>query len=250
MACALPGYTGREVAFEFALACGDVNPIGLSFMPIGSLRTKSFNLTWDTTDATTDDLVGNLRSNLATFQTLEMTGEGVCKRKDGTKSNQTMLSKHVANPGPDYSNQPVGWGRMTFPDLTFICYGLFTSCSRTAPHDDVATFDLAFTSAESDYGLIVLDTPDPNAPPATAVTVTPDVVSMPVGGERQLTAVATPAAASQAVTWESSAPAIAEVTPMGVVRALAAGTATITATSMLDGTLEDTCAVTVTGLGA
>lgn len=249
MACSLPGYSGREVGFEFALACGDVNPLSLNFMPVGSLTTKGFSLTWDTTDASTDDLVGNLRANIATFQTLEVTASGVCKRKDGTKSNQTLLTKHVANPGPEFSNQPSGWARMTFPDLTFICYGLFTECSRTAPSDDSSTFDLSFTSAESDFGLIVLDTPDPNAPPATGVTVTPDELPLVIGGVAQLVATVQPAAAAQAVTFTSDTPAVATVTPMGVVTAIAEGTATITVASILNPTLTDTVAVVVEPLG-
>jgi uncharacterized protein YjdB len=53
-----------------------------------------------------------------------------------------------------------------------------------------------------------------------------------------------PSIASQAVTWTSSAPLVATVSSTGLVTAVDDGTATITATSVADGTKSDTCAVT------
>ncbi|WP_019097726.1 phage tail tube protein [Pseudomonas putida] len=79
-----------------------------------------------------------------------------------------------------------------------------------------------------------------------AVDVTPATLSVAVGAIADLEAVVTPSGASQQVTWTSSAPAIASVSPTGLVKGLAVGAATITATSAADGTKTDTCAVTVT----
>ena len=79
-----------------------------------------------------------------------------------------------------------------------------------------------------------------------AVDVTPATLSLAVGATGDLEVVVTPAGASQQVTWTSSAPTIASVSETGLVTALAVGTATITATSVADGTKTDTCAVTVT----
>ena len=79
-----------------------------------------------------------------------------------------------------------------------------------------------------------------------AVDVTPATLSLAVGATGDLEVVVTPAGASQQVTWTSSAPAIASVSETGLVKALTVGTATITATSVADGTKTDTCAVTVT----
>lgn len=246
MACSLPGYNGREVALEVAYACGDVNPITLAWAPIGALRTKEFNLTWDTTDASSDDSIGSLRANIATWQTLEVTFDGVCKRADGTKSNQTRLAKHTIAPGPDFSGQPVVWVRMTFPDLTFIFYGLSTEMSRSAPFDDVATFNGAFSATESDFGLIVLDTPQPGSTNPTSVTVAPATLALDVGEVGNVSATVLPAEATQNVVWSSSAPLVASVTQAGVVTAQSEGVATITATSTGVGNLTGTCAVTVT----
>jgi ricin-type beta-trefoil lectin protein/Big-like domain-containing protein len=73
------------------------------------------------------------------------------------------------------------------------------------------------------------------AVPVAAVAVSPASASLTVGGTQQLSA--TPKDASgnaltgRAVTWASSAPAVASVSGAGLVTAVAAGTATITATS-------------------
>lgn len=250
MACKLPGYVGRDVLLEYAFACGDVDPTTPAFAwtPFASLRTKDFNLTWDTADASSDSSPNSLRENLATFQTLEISGDGVAKRSTeaGVQDAFTVLTKHVVKPGPAFSNQPVVWLRMTFPDLTFIAYMLITDLSRSATYDDVVTFSFTAVAASSDFGLLVEDTPDPNAPDATGVTVTPDVVSLAVGATQQLAVAVTPSGASALVNYSSSAPAIATVDLNGLVTAVSEGSATITVTHRLEPLVTDTVAVTVT----
>ena len=71
--------------------------------------------------------------------------------------------------------------------------------------------------------------------PVSGVTVLPGTASVPRNGTLQLTAELRDAGGSlltgRAVTWSSSAPAIASVDAGGLVRGLALGTATITAAS-------------------
>ncbi len=83
--------------------------------------------------------------------------------------------------------------------------------------------------------------------PVTGVTVTPATLSLVVNGTSTLTAAVAPAnATNRAVTWSTSAPAVATVdAATGVVKAIAVGTATITATTA-DGNKTATCTVTVT----
>ncbi len=79
--------------------------------------------------------------------------------------------------------------------------------------------------------------------PATALTVTPEELSLGVGGVDVLTAKVTPSNASMPdVTWESSASDVVEVEQNGMITALKAGSATITASY---GSLSATCEVTV-----
>ena len=79
----------------------------------------------------------------------------------------------------------------------------------------------------------------------TSVTVDPATASINVGGTEQLSATVAPGGASQAVTWHSSDLLVATVNSAGLVTGVGAGTATITAFSVADGTKTDTAAITV-----
>lgn len=81
--------------------------------------------------------------------------------------------------------------------------------------------------------------------PVTGVTLDQDVLEMNKGDTETLTATVTPADAyNKNVTWSSDNEAVATVSSAGVVTAVAAGNATITATTV-DGGFTDTCDVTV-----
>lgn len=80
----------------------------------------------------------------------------------------------------------------------------------------------------------------------TGVTVDPATTSIKVGKTTKLTAnVAPDNATNKAVNYKSSNEAVATVAPDGTVKAVAAGTADITATTA-DGGFNAKCAVTVT----
>ena len=83
--------------------------------------------------------------------------------------------------------------------------------------------------------------------PVTGVTVAPTTASLKVGAEQQLTATVTPSDAdNKTVTWKSSNPSVATVDGSGKVKAVAAGTANITATA--GGVTSAPCVVTVTNV--
>src|SRR5205823_4330898 len=71
--------------------------------------------------------------------------------------------------------------------------------------------------------------------PVASVTISPPSATITVGATQQLSAVTKDAAGNtlngRVVTWSSSAPGIATVNGSGLVSAVAAGSATITATS-------------------
>lgn len=82
--------------------------------------------------------------------------------------------------------------------------------------------------------------------PATGVGVAPSSLTLEEGETATLVATVTPSTATnKAVAWSSSAEGVATVSDEGVVTAVAAGTATITATTE-SGSFTDTCSVTVT----
>jgi hypothetical protein len=76
--------------------------------------------------------------------------------------------------------------------------------------------------------------------------VTPKELTLTVGETGQITATVTPSnATNKKVNWSSSDETIATVDENGAVTAVAAGTATITATSAADSSKKDSCVVTV-----
>ncbi len=86
----------------------------------------------------------------------------------------------------------------------------------------------------------------PETPAVTAVAVTPDTTALVVGESEQLTAeVAAVGGASEEVTWSSSNVSVATVNDSGLVTAVAAGSATITATSVFNTSVSGTAEVTV-----
>lgn len=244
--CKSQKYAGRVVLLEFQIGCGDVLPSPSGWKRFAAMRTKEFNLQWDTIDATADDSIGALRDNIASFQTLTMTGDGVCKASGKGAAELLAMTKHVVNP-QGTAGQPVVWLRMTFPDLTFTALMIVTNMSRSAPYDDLVTFSMEASATASDFGLIMEDTPDPDADPVTSVSVLPETASIAVGATQALTTTVLPAGAPQNVQYSSALPSIASVDPVtGVVTGVAAGVAVITATSIADPEKTDISTITVT----
>ena len=84
--------------------------------------------------------------------------------------------------------------------------------------------------------------------PVSSVTVVPSDVTVNVGEERQLSVIVSPSGATEkSVIWESSNTNVATVKD-GTLKGVAAGSATVTATSV-DGGITGSCSVTVVANG-
>lgn len=237
--CASSKFVGKSVLAEFALACGDVDPMTLTWLPLGAARNKSITMSADTVDATADDSVGSFRDTLITYKTFEVSIDGVTKRDDGTTSNQQLLAEHFVN-----DPQPYVWIRLTGPIKTTIGFCILTEFSEEYPYDEIATYSMTASATGRPGGLpsvIVEATPIP----VVSVTTTPATASVAIGNVTNIDSAILPAAANQAVVWTTSAPLVASVNSSGRVSGLTAGSATITATSVVDPTKSDTTVVTV-----
>ena len=238
--CAGSKYVGKRVLLEFALACGDVDPNTLSWLKLGGVRNKSVNRSSDTIDVTTDDSYGSIRETLTTYKTFELSADGLTKPDDGTTANQFLLSQHY-----DANEQPYVWFRLSGPIKTTVAFCVLTEMSEENPYDDAMSFSI--TAAATGRGgnlesVITSLTPVP----VTSVTVIPATATVKLGNVTNLDATVQPINAVQSVTWTSATPATATVDSNGRVTGVAAGTVTITATSVSDPTKTDTCVVTVT----
>lgn len=156
--CPRDTYAGSMVPVEIGLACGNINPTTLTYMPIGAMRGSDVTIEWDTVDGTTANSKGSSRENYATYQSLTISGDGVCRTKDGTLANQTMLWKHVSQP---IGGQPIVWIRITYPDITIYAFCILSSMGRATQYDDLATYTWEAQSTGSDFGVVIEDTPLP-----------------------------------------------------------------------------------------
>ena len=107
---------------------------------------------------------------------------------------------------------------------------------------------VVFFKKSAGYELDVLPAFPSDFAKALSISVAPTTKTLSLGGVNTATLVATvlPAGANQAVLWASSAPSKATVTSACLITGVATGTSNVTATSVADGTLVATCAVTVT----
>ena len=90
------------------------------------------------------------------------------------------------------------------------------------------------TIGDASASVTITVSADPVSP--ESITVTIDNASIAIGGTATATAVVSPAAADQSVTWSSSDTNIATIDENGLITGVAVGTATITATSTVEGT--------------
>jgi phi13 family phage major tail protein len=107
------------------------------------------------------------------------------------------------------------------------------------------TVDTSVNPVDETEFFSTVQTPDSisGAPAVTGIGVTPASLSIIENDKVQLTATLYPQGATGTITWASSDTSVATVSATGEVTAVAAGSATITATCE---TYSDTCAVTVT----
>ena len=130
--------------------------------------------------------------------------------------------------------------------------------SYTSTDEAVCTVDAegAVTGVRAGSAIIIVRTADGNktarlnvvvrADGVTGVTLTPETLSIMVGESKDLSVVVEPyAALNKHVTFKTSDPSVVTVSATGKLRAVGAGTATVTVTTV-DGGFTDTCIVTVT----
>ena len=107
------------------------------------------------------------------------------------------------------------------------------------------TVDTSVNPVDETEFFSTVQTPDSisGAPAVTGIGVTPASLSILENDKVQLTATLYPQGATGTITWASNDTSVATISATGEVTAVAAGSATITATCE---TYSDTCAVTVT----
>jgi len=138
----------------------------------------------------------------------------------------------------DATNKDVTWSSSNNLVATVSAGGLVTGVAAGTATITVTTVDGAHTATST----ITVTVPVA----VTGVTVAPTTATVNVGATQQLTATVAPAdATNKDVTWSSSNNLVATVSAGGLVTGVAAGTATITVTTV-DGAHTATSTITVT----
>ena len=140
----MTAFTGRDVPVEFAIGLESADPATLTFKDLGMMRTKDFNVSWDTADTTADKSPDYTRTNLVTFKSIEFSGDGVSYTD--AVHNQAELEAHAFSPSAATNNQPKVWFRITFPDAVFTGPFIVSEWSKGAAYDDAVTWSMTANS--------------------------------------------------------------------------------------------------------
>jgi len=152
--------------------------------------------------------------------------------------NQTFQLTPTVLPS-NASNQNLTWSSSNSTIATVSSSGLVTG--KGVGNANITVTSAADPSKTSTCAVTVVS----GNIAVTGLSIAPTTASIKVGNSSSLTLNVTPVnATNQSVNWTSSNEAIATVNTNGVVTAIQAGNATITATSVSDGSKTASCAVT------
>lgn len=159
MGCpATANYIGRVATVEIAIQCGDVDPATATFLKLGAVTTKSFELSANETSVYSD-LSGGFDENLIVNSSFTISAEGYSIAQDGTDVNQTSVYKYYFN-SFQANEQPTVLVRYTWPDVTLIAYMNINAFNRSDPVDDKSSYTIGFSKAPSpSYPPTLTDTP-------------------------------------------------------------------------------------------
>ena len=221
-------------------SCGDVaDPTLLVFKPLGGMQTKGVDRSQATEDVTDDATIGDFAEMIGTIKSFSLSASGFMNHTDSAVSNLVALDGLYSQAGTTTLHV-----RITEPHLTTYVYMIVSNFSKDWPSTAPITFELEMVATTSAYGVKVVETVPYTAP--TALTLEPATLALNVGQKSALITAVTPAGAPQSVAFTSDAPEFATVSATGIVTAIAAGTANITAKSPYDSAVVKTCVVTVT----
>ncbi len=136
---------GRSVLLNFWVAA-PTDTSAPVWSRLGGMRAKNISFSWDVADGTDDTSPDFTKEELATFKTVNISGDGV-SRFD-LASNQEAFEAAVTNPGAATGNQPYVWLQIVYPNgKSYQGPFLVNSFEVGAPYADVVTFSMDANSA-------------------------------------------------------------------------------------------------------
>ncbi|WP_241569196.1 Ig-like domain-containing protein [Rosenbergiella collisarenosi] len=230
---------GRAKTLELAYGCADTQPQESDWKLLG-LPTSA---TWDAnpnslnSDADDGGLTVTMISNADPTYSIDL------EVRQNDRSDEFGIQQYVKYFFDEIMarRQPTVWMRFHWGDYYHIGYMNTTGLSDGGGVKDIVTASLELKLADGQSFQIVKV-----EKAVTGIVVSPTSANVAVGAKKQLSTIIAPSDASNTgVTWLSSDPTIATVDSKGLVSALKAGNATITATTA-DGGKTATSTITVT----
>ncbi len=216
-----------------------VVPKGNTYTVTNGTITQEFDgTTYHIVDVATDVSANSTKViSIAKNTTIAVTGVTVTPATVSVVNGNTQQLTATVAPS-NATNQTVTWSSSNTAIATVNSSGLVTAIAPGTATITATTQD----GNKTDTSVITVTVP------VSTVSLTPATATINVGSTQQLTATVAPTnATNQTVIWSSSNTAIATVNSSGLVTAIAAGTATITATTQ-DGNKTDTSVITVTAV--
>jgi uncharacterized protein YjdB len=169
--------------------------------------------------------------------TVSVTGVNLDKTTSAITVGGTVQLNPTVSPS-NATNQNVTWSSNSTGVATVSSSGLVSGVAA-------GTATITVTTEDGNYPATCVVTVSPVTIPVAEVNLDKTSSSITVGGTVQLNPTVSPSdATNQNVTWSSNSTGVATVSSSGLVSGVAAGTATITVTTV-DGNYPATCVVTV-----
>ena len=235
---------GKVAVLRMAFGCADTRPLLTDYKRLGALTTKGFDFGINAITSETDDNQ-NLTESLVNGMDFSISGDGEYRKKDkASEIGAIKMAKYIFDEVVA-GRQPALWVRFDFVGENSGTYieGYLVATSWNGDFgNEVSTFSSEWKVA--DASTVVFEVNDDT--PVASVTLAPTTASVAVNGTQQLTQTVLPVDASDKTgTWASSDSTKATVSQSGLVKGIAAGSATITFTSN-DGLKKGSSVITVT----
>jgi uncharacterized protein YjdB len=166
-----------------------------------------------------------------------VTGVSIDKSETTVSVNGSERLNHTVEPS-NATNKNVAWSSNDASIVTVDNNGKITGIAA-------GTATITLTSEDGGLTSSCLVTVTNEAIPVTGLSLNKTAVTVSINGTEQIAATVVPEnATNKNVTWSSNATDVATVSAEGVITGIAAGTATVTATSE-DGGFASSCVITV-----
>ena len=228
---------------SLTLRVGESQKIEPSFLPVGSNATVSWRS--ENSSIAKVDITGKVTAvAIGTTEIYALIGNGLSAVCHVTVSNSTTIPTQPTGLTIDPTSMTLQQGQTGILTYSFTPSGTTADLMWNSGNTAVATIDNGVVTAISPgtavvgagtsyglYALCVVTVTEATTNLPTSISLSPTSMTLDVGASKYIIATFYPEGTSASITWSSNRTSVATVSDMGKVTAVAAGSATITATT-------------------